>query len=646
MTIGTSYDFPSEVVSEFKAKAENDWSGVFPGPPDLCFNYRKIIEQSGGIAVAEGLAKNHRICIIGAGVTGLTAARELLRCGFTQVTLIEQSDRIGGRHLTKFPVNEFDEAGFSPFEMGAMRMPFFNKKDTDPLTGSSLMAYYAKQFNLNISNFPNPGTQWVTSTGIYLREGSLDGSDLPEMVIWKNPDGNTLPPNEILQEIHKKWRKFADQMTIEVSKKYGSKEWDDMWHAIVKNYHNLSFRELVLKPFQTWNENNPGDFGGLGMSPQESEIFYSIGVGDGSWGAFYDVCCLYPIRTSIFGFGSNLQLVHGRVNSDYEVIKSAMQSNGFVQDSLGVNYKSPRYLGLASLDECLLYESISKDQPSFYDHSMERKTGLFMDSRVKKIEKLSDKSINVEFQWQCSKEGSPIYLNQNFDSVIVTVPSWILGTKIKLEGFSNNQLPFEVIGECSTAHWEASCKIYAPLRKEFLNQNTIPQIMVTDTFIHDVYTYKYSDTYKNDCILLSYTWEDDSLKLSAFSDIDLVDMCVEELDRILEKSTNVKSNISQYVIKEKAMVQRWISDENSLGCSKLYRPGTYFNAMKLLSYNRKYSKESGLLFAGEAYSVDAGWTEPCFRGAVDAVINICANTKAKFNGNFNMDEHYPKYRDS
>lgn len=94
------------------------------------------------------------------------------------------------------------------------------------------------------------------------------------------------------------------------------------------------------------------------------------------------------------------------------------------------------------------------------------------------------------------------------------------------------------------------------------------------------------------------------------------------------------------------MVQRWISDENSLGCSKLYRAGTYFNAMKLLSYNRKYSKESGLLFAGEAYSVDAGWTEPCLRGAVDAVINICANTKAKFNGNFNMDEHYPKYRDS
>ena len=50
------------------------------------------------------------------------------------------------------------------------------------------------------------------------------------------------------------------------------------------------------------------------MTAQESAIFYSIGIGDGSWGAFYDVCCIYPIRTAIFGFSSHLQLIHGRVD--------------------------------------------------------------------------------------------------------------------------------------------------------------------------------------------------------------------------------------------------------------------------------------------------------------------------------------------
>ena len=53
----------------------------------------------------------------------------------------------------------------------------------------------------------------------------------------------------------------------------------------------------------------------MGMSAEESAIFYAIGIGDGSWGAFYDVCSLYPLRTAIFGFSSQLQLIHGRVDS-------------------------------------------------------------------------------------------------------------------------------------------------------------------------------------------------------------------------------------------------------------------------------------------------------------------------------------------
>jgi hypothetical protein len=36
----------------------------------------------------------------------------------------------------------------------------------------------------------------------------------------------------------------------------------------------------------------------------------------------------------------------------------------------------------------------------------------------------------------------------------------------------------------------------------------------------------------------------------------------------------------------------------------------------------------------ESFSVDAGWTEPCLRGAIDAVIHLCNNTRANFNGGF------------
>jgi hypothetical protein len=62
-----------------------------------------------------------------------------------------------------------------------------------------------------------------------------------------------------------------------------------------------------------------------------------------------------------------------------------------------------------------------------------------------------------------------------------------------------------------------------------------------------------------------------------------------------------------------------------------------------MKYNRDFSPISGLYLCGESFSVDSGWTEPCFRGAVDTVINICNRTKASFNGGFSMRD-YPEYK--
>lgn len=86
-----------------------------------------------------------------------------------------------------------------------------------------------------------------------------------------------------------------------------------------------------------------------------------------------------------------------------------------------------------------------------------------------------------------------------------------------------------------------------------------------------------------------------------------------------------------------------MTDRNSLGCAKLYRAGTYYQAISLMKYNRDLASTSGLYLAGESFSVDAGWTEPCLRTAIDAVINLCAVTGAQFNGDFSL-EHYPHYQ--
>lgn len=340
MTIGSSYNYPSYIAKEAartKRSAKSKWAARFPNPPDLCFDYRALVEQENGIAKATD--PQHKICIIGAGVTGLTAARELYRCGFTHITLIEQSRRIGGRHLT-VPGSQNSAVSHTPFEMGAMRMPFFNRADEPPTEGRSLMAYYANQFELAFSDFANPGSQWVNSTGIYLREGSMGGGSAPQMLIWKNEDGATPPPGDELQKVYSKWKAFADRMTRHVAELYASQEWEAIWASIVEKYESVSFRDLVSMPaLETWDRRSPGDFGGMGMSAQESAIFYAIGIGDGSWGAFYDVCCLYPLRTAIFGFSSQLQLIHGRVDSNGDPLDSPYLNSEAVFDSMGAEFR-------------------------------------------------------------------------------------------------------------------------------------------------------------------------------------------------------------------------------------------------------------------------------------------------------------------
>lgn len=507
------------------------------------------------------------------------------------------------------------------------------------------MAYYAKEFDLSISDFPNPGSQWVTSTGIYLREGSVGGGPTPQMLIWTNEDGLTPPPGEELQKVYAKWKAFADRMTRHVAEVYASQQWEAMWAAIVEKYESISFRDLVSMPaVETWHESSPGNFGGMGMTTEESAVFYSIGIGDGSWGAFYDVCSLYPLRTAIFGFSSQLQLIHGRVDSSGEPIDSPCLHSEAVFDSKGLDFDRPRYIGLATLDECLLFMKTEETGKSFYEHSIERSTGFLTDSSVTKLKKLDNQKTRVYFNWKSSRPEQTQELFDDFDSVIMTLPSWLIETRIKLENFNQEMLPFDTINAYKTAHWETSCKVYAPLKKSFLSKNTkIPQAIVTDSFIHDIYTYRYNENYSYDCILLSYTWEDDATKLASFTDKELVTKCAKELDRILMNSANIQEKISPYIGIDQAVVQRWMTDKNALGCAKLYRPGTYYDAVGLMKYNRDFSHISGLYFSGESFSVDAGWTEPCFRGAVDAVIHICNKTEATFNGGFSMSD-YPEYK--
>lgn len=90
---------------------------------DLLYDYAPFLrssEAAGGIGYFTGNVPRPRVGIVGAGISGLVAAAELLRVGVTDIVLFEARNRIGGRAWSQM---------FDPHyphliaEMGAMRFP-------------------------------------------------------------------------------------------------------------------------------------------------------------------------------------------------------------------------------------------------------------------------------------------------------------------------------------------------------------------------------------------------------------------------------------------------------------------------------------------------------------------------------------------
>ncbi len=48
MTIGTTHNHPADLAIEPSLPMQ-PWAARYPNPPDLCFDYRRLIEQEQGV---------------------------------------------------------------------------------------------------------------------------------------------------------------------------------------------------------------------------------------------------------------------------------------------------------------------------------------------------------------------------------------------------------------------------------------------------------------------------------------------------------------------------------------------------------------------------------------------------------------------
>ncbi len=617
------HSFEQDYDLEHPEHHADAWRFKWPNTADFNFNYYRLLNDAG--RADRGIGKpgpaKRKIAIVGAGVAGLVAARELFRSGYTDIHLFEASERIGGR-LHSVPVAP---GAKTCFEFGAMRMPFF----TRPGSRNSVLDYYASIFKIRTMDFPNPDGSHGVHVGIYMNEGQGPdpGAELrpPEMLIWKDKE----PPHEKLRAVVALWGQFASRFSDQAKQHYGNDPaWPQFWQNFVQNYEHLTFRQFVLLP-PVHGQEAQAQFGGLGMDQDQADLFYVMGAGDGGWGAFYDISVLFPIRTLLFGYGTAHQLVIG---SDLH-----FPLPNLPQDSLGQALSAPNFLGIQSLPECLFYLGSAR-HPSLWQAVAGRMGPcLWSDSAVTEIEKLADGKLRV-----VSNRYSDIY-----DAVILTMPTWALQMGTRLQGFTPPQLPWLVRQTFKTNHWIASCKVFYPLKKRYWGVDShgvelpLPQLFASDTFLQGSYGYAVGK--EAGAILLSYTWEDDATKLDTNeSDEHLAKRCLLKLDRILLSCG--KPPISSYIDTSRAAVVHWSRVPNTRGCAKLYRAGSERGNRAILEHNERCAKASGLYFAGEGYSVEGGWTEPAMRMALDAVMYIIRDTGGSFSHRqFDFARDYPRW---
>lgn len=616
----------------------DDWMPSFPNPADFRFDYFKLMNES-----VEGLAKiksPKRVAIIGAGVAGLLVARELHRCGF-EVTIFEASNRIGGRLYTQEnPNGKF----LTSMEMGAMRMPFFGRLGDN----NSLLEYYLyteagdKGKNLLISDFPNPGIA-EGGTGIYINQGYGPKSDFkkPTLISWDPPSHKAVsnyPDNPDLKRLCIKVNKFLSNFALPAQKYYAlnNDEWTICWNKIVKHYSNYTFGDIVRLPAFKKKEINfkikdpllfDGNLGGFGMNFKESELLATIGIGDGSWGAFFYIASLWFLRCTCFGYVSNLKTIEGLANA-----QNLPYYDKEVFDSKGQQLTPPLYRGMQSLVEFLFYSKPNGANSSLYEGA-----NLFINTSVSELTK---KKNGIEIKY--GNEG----LKSEFDYVVVTTTQWASEISIRFKKFSQNELPPQKITTHNIQHNITSCKLFFPLKKKYWKDekgNRIPQVIITDSYIQDVYALSW-ESIKDDpgVLLASYTWEDDALKLLAYDVKALSELVLKKLQQITKET--VGQDITEFIDKEKPVVIHWIQQPTYNGCAKLYRERNEEYNQLDLSYNQNFSSKSNLYFAGENYSVEGGWTEPALRSGLDCVLQLLSNEGAEFcNTKFNFKRDYPKW---
>lgn len=243
--------------------------------PDFPFAYDSWLSSPVGIGAVPAQRRGEEVAIIGAGLSGIVAAYELMRAGLKPV--IYESARIGGRLRSE---------RFSPdtgpiAELGGMRFP----------ESSTSFFHYVEKLGLKTRPFPNPLTPAAGSTVV-----DLAGET------WYAESVEDLP--ELFQEVAAAWDEALEEIGFtglqEAIRFRDTDRLKEMWDELVVRWDDHSFYEFVA---------TSAAFSRLTF--RHREVFGQVGFGTGGWDSDFANSMLEILRVVITNCDSDQHLIIG-----------------------------------------------------------------------------------------------------------------------------------------------------------------------------------------------------------------------------------------------------------------------------------------------------------------------------------------------
>ncbi len=571
-------NIPAERVTQVRPQAgiPPDW---LPYPYiDTLYDYTAYVNPEVPIAeYSKGERAVGEVAIIGAGAAGMTAAYELLRSGI-RVTVLEATDRIGGRTWSQMFKRQRNQPPLWA-ELGAMRVPLSNK----------LFWYYANQFGVKTGAFPDPG---VASTLLY-----YENQPYP----WKPKEQ---PPGPFKQ-IQEDFGSFAGPFIEKVWTPWynGGAEPDltqvaAAWQGYIDQYHNTSVYDAVLAGLPQWTN-------------KEIDAFSALGVGSGGFvgaGTQYRVGNLELLRNMLNKWEYEQKLIVGWQGEDGKFIPDGINGLTHLMHGKRVPLPNGRSASLESLGLVKLNSSVTK---------IEREP--------------QSRMLCVHWMDTLTHRRR----SKRFAAVIVAVPTRAMEIDLGLTLPQGNGVDVgdqDVKNAMRTSYLIGSSKMLIRTKTKFWldargqPRPDIPQTIQTDELPRGIYCLDYPHT-KQGVVIISYTWGDDSTKLTSVEPVARFQLFREIISRIHPAFGKllVPANGAADILNVD-----WENTLHYYGAFKLQLPGqerlihaAYYQFLSVLDPGA----DKGVYFAGDSVSWSGGWVE----GALQTGLNA-ARAAAKHRG--------------